>query len=634
MTALPSSMMTLMHSVTPSRERVTWSDARIKTARAGDGERDQAREVLGAHVLRGGDLSGGVELMSAATMKLASLQMVAWRLKWLGDLATRVVSGALTPVQAFARVWETQDVEEWCSSRALTECLFDAVSAWQGQRRYGLAASFQGLVLRMGLCSGKDRLVVRSLKELTAIERSDPDSVALAVEPGQLNLLRGAWLAEPTEKARVEGPNPGRFEWMLSRVASLSRPNQRAKLLSGLREMILFYAEEGSGVALNLRSIALLPRWAEIAVEHDEQVGCFGELLDAIESAAARLREEGIARSDLWLDQTLSGLWALVSERWRRRPELARLALARARTSRRANAQRLDPSVFMGVHLALSHAYQVAEDQALCAQIRVEWMANHIQWLTTGERQAEDYARSLLTVVSGGPHSALEAILSAELYLLIEESPALRADYARRAQELSSHAIADSSEEEQAHLPRALMLHGLARLVLAECADGDPADALVSLRRAQAMLRVQLAEHPDGPARLMLASTLIGLARGHLMMAEQGEGSPEQRRTMLLQGAEYCQRARVLAQVAEDTLLRCQAVWMLGRIMSASPGPERLDAQHKGLALTVEAMELLGVTFGTAAVRGVHTAGRTLSECLIHQYLGLVQLLGRYQLNP
>ena len=45
-------------------------------------------------------------------------------------------------------------------------------------------------------------------------------------------------------------------------------------------------------------------------------------------------------------------------------------------------------------------------------------------------------------------------------------------------------------------------------------------------------------------------------------------------------------------------------------------------------------MELLGVTFGTAAVRGVHTAGRTLSECLIHQYLGLVQLLGRYQLNP
>ncbi|MEO1269549.1 MAG: hypothetical protein AAFX99_15800 [Myxococcota bacterium] len=540
--------------------------------------------------------------------------------------------GKLTPDRAFVRFWEMQDIVAWSECRPLVECFFDAADTWQSQGRHPIATAFYGQLLRMGLCVGHDRLVVRSLKGLLDLESSEPESIPMAICPHQLKRLVSVWLADSTEQADADkGPNPGRFEWMLSRAEALRQREQRVRLMHGLDGLIAFYAAPGSGVALNLRAVLLLPRWGELAATLDEEADARLEaLLRSVLVAGEQLRAVGLSSVDQLLERTFAQMWTHMSER-HSYPSMARLAVALANTSRRAYVGRLDPLVFAGVHRALSRAYADTVDPATRAQIRVEWLANHVHWIASGDPDAETSARSLLTVVSGRRRSVEEELLEAKLYLMLGHKAHPKVAYASQAVDLASQVIADCPPDDQAQLPLALMTHGLARLALAELGDVEPSDALVSLRRAQSMFRTELAQDPQGAARLRLASTLIALARGHLMVAQRNNGQDDSRASLLRQGAEYCQRARVLAQAAGDTLMTCQAMWVLSRILNASPGPERLNARHKSLTLALEAMDMLGVTYGTQAVTGIHTGGQTMSECLIHQYLGVVKMLGRYQ---
>ena len=119
------------------------------------------------------------------------------------------------------------------------------------------------------------------------------------------------------------------------------------------------------------------------------------------------------------------------------------------------------------------------------------------------------------------------------------------------------------------------------------------------------------------------------MTRANLLALETS--TPTRRRELLRQSSELCQRAIVLSQAANDTLMTCQAMWLLSRVHCNSTQDGRVDAYSKALSITQEAMDMLGVTYGEAFMRGEPTGGRTLSECLMRQYLKLVQLLARYR---
>ncbi|MEL6180250.1 MAG: hypothetical protein AAFS10_14915 [Myxococcota bacterium] len=277
----------------------------------------QTMTVRAAHVLGGSPSGGANGVMSASTVRLAGLHMVAWKLKWLGELAGEVVLGKLTPDRAFVRFWEMQDIVAWSECRPLVECFFDAADTWQSQGRHPIATAFYGQLLRMGLCVGHDRLVVRSLKGLLDLESSEPESIPMAICPHQLKRLVSVWLADSTEQADADkGPNPGRFEWMLSRAEALRQREQRVRLMHGLDGLIAFYAAPGSGVALNLRAVLLLPRWGELAATLDEEADARLEaLLRSVLVAGEQLRAVGLSSVDQLLERTFAQMWTHMSER-------------------------------------------------------------------------------------------------------------------------------------------------------------------------------------------------------------------------------------------------------------------------------------------------------------------------------
>ncbi len=80
-------------------------------------------EGLSAHSLSD-VVSGEVKLVMRSTVKLASIQMVAWRLKWLGDLAGEIVLGHKSPERAFVHFWNVQDAPRWIESSQMVQNFF------------------------------------------------------------------------------------------------------------------------------------------------------------------------------------------------------------------------------------------------------------------------------------------------------------------------------------------------------------------------------------------------------------------------------------------------------------------------------------------------------------------------------
>ncbi len=546
-----------------------------------------------------------------------------------------LLAGSISPDGAFASLLSGSDVSELKSSERTLMTLLHLATYWEAGGQPARAAAMAGLLIRVGIAIGYDRLVAESAERLVRLVTYHASATAVSMSADDANTVHAAWrrwgtshqthcpdtlarlarIVQETQDSAVRGHLAELAVWerLIRTGGSSLEPQQRSQTLRRMIELCSL--AESCSLAFAVRGTGLLPLWARAAVAGSKTAprGLRG-VLETARKFESTMTRGGISTARSMVATSLEATHREVVRQWPSLPAVWECALGIARL-RRATIEPVDATAYERLIGLLRTTARFAAGE-LASKLRVECMELVALWIGTGDETATVTARRMLQCSApSGEHRELLARAGLHLSLGCDDHGEM---HLRSAHHLARMAYAkvDAPTWERG---RAALFAALAGLRLNELDGSFQRGADARRLRSVALTLVERARESARQSECsLLGRILLTLARLRLREALRRTGAP--RRVLVGQAtrdADHAERLFHLAQVMPRAL---EARWLKARILAADSGANS-DRIGAGLRQVRSALEALGDARAATSFVGDHTWGLPLGHCVCHDYV-------------
>jgi hypothetical protein len=559
----------------------------------------------------------------------------------LGDAMEQLLGQRFAPAQVFQSLMDRHAPEVLLECGRVIDLHVELSAHWEAEGEYRQAAALLGLLLRLGLASGSERLTSHGVERLGHLLVVRPEYAALSMEPRLVMALSRAWrvgqdqhaleqLAEVLEQR--PRPEASDQEILLERLviserllstqarnASHSASHQhRPEILLRLLDL----CEQGSALLPELarRGLDLLPRLGAAWRHRPTFPLQFMHLMVTAQAFAMTLERAGSATARQVLMGRLLEQYRALAPKWAGHPSMAGLVLHLAR-------QRREPGMGSEVISAesmlemLHKAERATAERNVRSQLQTEAYMILLTGCAKGDGRLVALAQRHLDTTSAEGLSVDAILARADLQIHLQGAERLRRQRASEARRIMRQGFEGQalSVSQQAHW---LLLRARSGL-----AQAQPVSrwALLNtsnlLRQAVTLLMPEVRATRQPALRLLLARALLSKAYIQVQEAQRWGGQARHRLAdQALRDARYAAR---LFQGLEQHCAVVEAMWIQAAAFLHLEDEASRESQAEARVCILGALELLErLPEGRGAV-GAHATSGTL---YVHLRCAYVQL--------